>query len=148
MSEQLLHEDRRVGDSTQEDIRNLILNVVDFKDKAMLLVLLQIAADLAKNTELTEKVGTKQVAQEVTLTKHQTDEKVIMAWVAGAWWVLAGVMVIFGFWFNGTVNEYRNLSATVATHTVALSAIPGIIKDIDALQDQAKRQEGLMRSTK
>lgn len=152
MNDRVTHEDRRVGDSTQEDIRNLILNVVDFKDKAILLILMQMAENLSHNTAMTLKVSEKQEMQGVALETHRTDEKILIGKVAGAWWALSLVFgvafVVFGVWFSRTADGYKDLEATVASHTVTLSAIPSLRKDIDSLQDHVKTQDSLMRVTK
>ena len=139
-------QDRRATDNTQEDIRSLILDMPDQKDKAILLILLRMATKLEKNTDLTENVLEKVETQAIWSASHEGNEKELIGKAAGAWYVLSGVIVIAmsvaGFWYKGVADEYKALGATVQSHKEKIAEIR---KDVDLLQERERIQDGVLK---
>ena len=142
-------QDRRATDNTQEDIRSLILDMPDQKDKAILLILLRMAANLEQNTALTKNVSEKVETQVLWSATHESAEKVLIGKAAGAWYVLSGVIVfalgLSGFFIKGLAEDYKTLGVTVASHTVSIKEIR---KDVDLIQELARIKDGVQKGAR
>ena len=138
--------DRRHADTTQDDIRELIMDMPEQKDKAILLILLRMAGTLDRNTEVMTSVSKKVDNQTGQLDAHIGTEKVMLGKAAGAWYVFSGVIVVAmglaGVWFKSVSDNYSAVSSTVASHTLSISTIR---KDIDLLQEKNRIEDSVSK---
>ena len=129
-------ENKRLTESTQSAIRDLILKMTDSKDKAILLILLQMSENIDRNSELTMRVSNKVDEQGKLISNHDGKEQVMLAKVAIAWYILSGVFVICmgiaSVWFKSVASDYKELRINVSSNT---AAIHDISRDINKIQE-------------
>jgi hypothetical protein len=110
-------EERLMADKNSDEIKELILETPDAKDKAILLILLKISDDLYRNTQITASLSDKFEKHVESFVKHAEEEMSLINQGRGflrAFVIFLGILqAIVLFLFSEHMQDFKKLSDEV-----------------------------------
>lgn len=135
-------QERRVSnDKTHKDIRELILQTDQAKDKAMLLILLKISENLETNTELTQGVSETVEKHIERYETHETREAVLVGQAKVAWFVLSAVLVLVQGVALYAIKSYSDDYRYLNTAVIKLRSDMDILQERRRIEDEIKKAQ-------
>jgi len=109
-----------VADKIEQEIKQWIQQAVEPKDKALLMILFQMNANLIENTTITKAVATD-------FHTHRDTVNTILNRVRGGWFVLGFALIVvqgLGLWIiNGQMNALQMEQGRNAQQEVVLARL-------------------------
>ena len=109
--------ERIIHDENSKDIKALIMETPDPKDKAVLMILLKISDDLFRNTQITSSLSEKFEKHVATFIQHAEDEMKLIntgrGFLRGIIFSIAMVQALIIFIFSQHMQEFSEMQQSV-----------------------------------